>query len=172
MEERSERCSGSKRKGEESEQWITKTSVLPHLFSFLLDFLRLLVVLQAILFPPSLPPSSCSLFLFPSPYCPRCRSSAAFLLPRLPDYCLLLFASLSVSISLTPASPGVFCLLLILTRQTLCKRWVLFWTWSCAASFHTPQPSLSLHKISHAFSPKNPPRVKERCQRRTLSPHW
>ena len=105
MEERSERCSGSKRKGEENEQWITKTSVLPHLFSFLLDFLRLLVVLQAILFPPSLPPSSCSLFLFPSPYFPRCRSSAAFLLPRLPDYCLLLFASLSVSISLTPASP-------------------------------------------------------------------
>ena len=169
MEERRERCSGSKRKGEENEQWITKTSVLPHLFSFLLAFLRLLVVLQAILFPPSLPPSSSSLFLFPSPCFPRRRSSAAFLLPLLPDYCLLLFASLSVSISLTPASPGVFCLLLILTRQTLCKRWALFWTWSCTASFHTLQPSLSLHKISH---PKNPPRVKERCQRRTLSPHW
>ena len=28
------------------------------------------------------------------------------------------------------------------TRQTLRKRWVLFWAWSCAASFH---------KISHAF---------------------
>ena len=39
MEERSERCSGKKHKGEEKEQWITKTSVLPYLFSFLLVLL-------------------------------------------------------------------------------------------------------------------------------------
>ena len=100
MEERSERCSGSKHKGEENEQWITKTSVLPHLFSFLLDFLRLLVVLQAILFPPSLPPSSCSLFLFPSPYFPRCRSSAASLITV--SFSLLLYLSPSLSLRRPP----------------------------------------------------------------------
>ena len=167
-------------RGKEKEQWITKTSVLPYLFSFLLDLpdlLSLLFVLQAVLFSPSLPPSSSSLFLFPSPCFPICRSSTVSLLPLFHDYCLLLFASPSVSISLTPAPHGVFRSLLSLsdfTRQTLYKRWVLGWTWPCTAFFHTLQTPLSLHKSFRQPSgsaPKGPPRVKERCERRTLSAH-
>ena len=156
MEERSERCSGSKRKGEENEQWITKTSVLPHLFSLLLDFLRLLVVLQAILFPPSLPPSSSSLFLCPSPCFPRCRSSAAFLLPLLPDYCLLLFASLSVSISLTPAPPcvSVHCSSFLTLRGRTCTN-------DGPCSGHGPALPLSTHSKPSEL----PPRVSGGLQR-------
>ena len=110
MEERSERCSGNKRKGEENEQWITKTSVLPYLFSFLLDLLCLLFVLQVILFSPSLPASPASLLLLPSPRChavPLPLSS--FFLFSLISICLHL------SLSLSPAPPGVFRLLLILS---------------------------------------------------------
>ena len=117
------------------------------------------------LFSRSLPSSS--LFLFPSPCSPICRSSTVFLLPLLPNCCLLLFAPLSVSISLTPVPPGVFCSLLILsdfTRQTLYKRWVLFWTWSRTASFHTLQTPLSLpQEFQAAF--------RERLPGASKSPH-
>ena len=115
---------------------LAETSALPYLFPFLLDLPWPPFVLQAALFSPSLPPSSSSLFLCPSPCFPICRSSTVFLLPLLHDYRLLLFASLSVSISFTPEPPGVAYALLILsdfTRQTLYKRWVLLRTWSCAA---------------------------------------
>ena len=158
-------------RGKEKEQWITKTSVLPYLFSFLLDLLSPLFVLQAILFSPSLHPSSSSLFLFPSPCFPICRSSTVSLLPLVHDYCLLLFASPSVSISFTQEPPGVFCSLLILSdfsRQTLYKRSALFWTWPCTASFHTLQTPLSLRNRFRRPSgsvQKGPPRAKERRER-------
>ena len=169
MEERSERCSGSKRKGEENEQWMKKQVSCPTSSRFF--FLRLLVVLQAILFPPSLPPSSSSLFLCHSPCFPSCRSSAAFLLPLLPDYCLLLFASLSVSISLTPAPPcvSVYCSSFLTLRGRTCTN-------DGPCSGHGPALPLSTHSKPSEL----PPRVsgglqraspKERCQRRTLSPH-
>ena len=115
---------------------LAETSALPYLFPFLLDLPWPPFVLQAALFSPSLPPSSSSLFLCPSPCFPICRSSTVFLLPLLHDYRLLLFASLSVSISFTPEVSGVAYALLILsdfTKQTLYKRWVLLRTWSCAA---------------------------------------
>ena len=143
----------------------------PNLFSFLLDLLSPLFVLQAALFSPSLYSFAFTLFTYLSLF--HCLPSSFF-----HDYCLLLFASPSVSISFTPEPPGVFCSLLILsdyTRQTLYKRWALFWTWPCTASFHTLQTPLSLHKSfkqpSGRVLRKGPPRVKERCERRTLSPH-
>ena len=93
-----------------------------------------------------------------------------FLLPLLHCFCFLrpvslsialplssffLFSLITVSFSLlrylSPClslrRPRCFCSLLILsdfTRQSLYKGWVLFWTWSCAASFHTLQTPLSL----------------------------
>ena len=169
MEERSERCSGEKCKGKGKGTVDNKNKCPARTYS-----LFFLIFSVSFLF--SKRPSFHHRFiLLPSlfPYLSlfHCLPSSFF-----HDYCLL-FASPSVSISFTPEPPGVFCSLLILsdyTRQTLYKRWALFWTWPCTASFHTLQTPLSLHKSFKQPSGrvrKGPPRVKERCERRTLSPH-
>ena len=131
-------------RGEEKEQWITKTSVLldPFLFSKRPSFHHRFL----------LPLLHCFCFLHPVPLSVALPLSSFFLFSLIVvSFSLLLYLSPSLSLRCSPAFSVQLLILSDFTRRTLYKRWVLFWTWSRTASFHTLQSSSSHSSLPLLF---------------------
>ena len=154
-------------RGEEKEQWITKTSVLldPFLFSKRPSFHHRFL----------LPLLHCFCFLHPVPLSVALSLSSFFLFSLIVvSFSLLLYLSPSLSLRCPPAFSVQLLILSDFTRRTLYKRWVLFWTWSRTASFHTLQTPLSRPKSfgrpSESVS-QGPPRAPVLPRRKTTQRH-
>ena len=111
MEERSERCSGSKRKGEESEQWITKQVSCPTSSRFFLIFSVSLLFSKQSCFHHRflLPLAHCFCFLHPIALAVALPLPSFFLVSLITvSFSLLLYLSPSLSLRRPPVF-SVYC---------------------------------------------------------------
>ena len=112
-----------------------------------------------------LPLLDCFCFLHPVPLSVALSLSSFFLFSLIVvSFSLLLYLSPSLSLRCPPAFSVQLLILSDFTRRTLYKRWVLFWTWSRTASFHTLQTPLSRPKEFRAA-------FRERLPGASKSPH-